>query len=298
MSTIEKAMGKLAKQAQANQAPIDVPAAEQAAVPGTEAATTPSKRVDKPVLQIDSAVLKRLGMLSDIRSRETRMLSDEYRGIKRKLLKNAFEPGLIPQNKSNLIMVTSANPGEGKTFTSINLALSLALEKDKTVLLIDSDVLKPTVSKTLGIGQHMGLMEYLLGQTNDVADVIYHTNIPNLRIMPAGMPHHLSNELLASEKMRSLTQELNSRYSDRVVLFDSPPILGVNETVVLSNFIGQAVVVVEQDSTKMAAIKSAVSQFSEELAIGYVLNKAVHGKTGTYGYGYGYGYGYEEERSA
>ncbi|BEU01781.1 hypothetical protein OAG1_05810 [Agarivorans sp. OAG1] len=297
MSTIEKAMGKLAKQAQAKQEGSEQPEAAESNQAAASSVPSTEKR-EKPVLQIDSAVLKRLGMLSDIRSRETRMLSDEYRSIKRKLIKNAFEPGLIPKNKSNLIMVTSANPGEGKTFTSINLALSLALEKDKTVLLIDSDVLKPTVSKTLGIGQHMGLMEYLLGETDDIADVIYHTNIPNLRIMPAGMPHHLSNELLASDKMRSLTEELNSRYSDRVVLFDSPPVLGVNETVVLSNFIGQAVVVVEQDGTKLAAIRSAVSQFSDELAIGYVLNKAVHGKTGTYGYGYGYGYGYEEERSA
>lgn len=297
MSTIEKAMGKLAQQAQAKEKPAES-AVEKQQTGEVNSPSASASVKDKPVLQIDSAVLKRLGMLSDIRSRETRVLSDEYRSIKRKLLKNAFEPGLIPQNKSNLIMVTSANPGEGKTFTSINLALSLALEKDKTVLLIDSDVLKPTVSKTLGIGQHMGLMEYLLGQTDDVADVIYHTNIPNLRIMPAGMPHHLSNELLASEKMRALTEELNSRYSDRVVLFDSPPVLGVNETVVLSNFVGQAVVVVEQDKTKLAAVKTAVLQFSEELAIGYVMNKAVHGKTGTYGYGYGYGYGYEEERSA
>ncbi|WP_432460881.1 XrtA-associated tyrosine autokinase [Agarivorans sp. QJM3NY_25] len=298
MSTIEKAMGKLAKQAQQNQQ------SNNAAAPDSVMDVNPPNQEpnarprEKAVLQIDSSVLRNLGMLSDVRSRETRMLSDEYRGVKRKLLKNAFDPSLIPRNKSNLIMVTSANPGEGKTFTSINLALSLALEKDKTVLLIDSDVLKPTVSKTLGIGQHMGLMEYLLGETDDIADVIYHTNIPNLRIMPAGMPHHLSNELLASDKMRALTEELNSRYADRVVLFDSPPILGVNETVVLSNFIGQAVVVVEQDKTKLAAIKAAVSQFSEELAIGYVLNKAVHGKTGTYGYGYGYGYGYEEEQSA
>ncbi len=298
MSTIEKAMGKLAQQAQAKEKPPVPTEKQQQQAEEANSPASGSLVKDKPILQIDSAVLKRLGMLSDIRSRETRVLSDEYRGIKRKLLKNAFEPDLIPQNKSNLIMVTSANPGEGKTFTSINLALSLALEKDKTVLLIDSDVLKPTVSKTLGIGQHMGLMEYLLGQTDDIADVIYHTNIPNLRIMPAGMPHHLSNELLASDKMRALTEELNSRYSDRVVLFDSPPVLGVNETVVLSNFVGQAVVVVEQDKTKLAAIKSAVLQFSEELAIGYVLNKAVHGKTGTYGYGYGYGYGYEEERSA
>ena len=178
MSTIEKAMGKLAKQAQAKQEGSEQPEAAESNQAAASSEPSTEKR-EKPVLQIDSAVLKRLGMLSDIRSRETRMLSDEYRSIKRKLIKNAFEPGLIPKNKSNLIMVTSANPGEGKTFTSINLALSLALEKDKTVLLIDSDVLKPTVSKTLGIGQHMGLMEYLLGETIDIADFIYHTNIPN-----------------------------------------------------------------------------------------------------------------------
>ena len=222
---------------------------------------------------------------------KNRLNQEEYRGIKRKLLGNAFGPQAKTLNNSNLIMVTSAKPNEGKTFIAINLALSIALEQDKTVLLVDADVLRPSINRELAFEMTDGLTDYLLSEVNSLSDIIYSTNINNLKIIPAGKPHSLTNELLASDKMESLTKELANRYPDRVVIFDCPPILGVNETVITASFMGQALVVVEESKTKIEDINKATRQLSEELAVGLVINKSLKSAQDTYGY-YGYGYGY------
>ena len=124
---------------------------------------------------------------------------------------------------------------------------------------------------------------------HSLSDVIYNTNITNLKLIPAGKPHHLTNELLASTKMAALAEELAQRYPDRIVIFDCPPILGVTETPVLSSLVGQAVVVVEESKTKLDDVKRAVSQLDEDIAVGFVMNKTVMSKKDEYGY-YGYGY--------
>ena len=217
-------------------------------------------------------------------------IQEEFRHIKRKLLNNAFGPASKTLKNSNLIMVTSANPNEGKTYISINLALSIALEQDKTVLLVDADVLRPSLHRELEFESKEGLLEYLLDEVHTLSDVIYNTNVDNLKLIPGGKPHHLTNELLASTKMAVLAQELAERYPDRIVIFDCPPILGVTETPVLSSFVGQAVVVVEESKTKLDDIKRAVSQLDEDIAVGFVMNKTVRSKKDGYGY-YGYGYG-------
>ena len=222
---------------------------------------------------------------------KNRLNQEEYRGIKRKLLGNAFGPQAKTLDNSNLIMVTSAKPNEGKTFIAINLALSIALEQDKTVLLVDADVLRPSINRELAFEMKEGLTDYLSSEVNSLSDIIYSTNINNLKIIPAGKAHSLTNELLASDKMKTLTKELAERYADRVVIFDCPPILGVNETVVISNFMGQAIVVVEESETKIEDVKKATSQLNEELALGLVINKSLKSTQDSYGY-YGYGYGY------
>ncbi|WP_416306667.1 XrtA-associated tyrosine autokinase [Neptunicella sp. SCSIO 80796] len=216
-------------------------------------------------------------------------IGEEFRAIKRKVLSNAFGPLSKTLNNSNIIMVSSANPNEGKTFTAVNLALSIALEQDKTVLLVDADVLRPNVMKTLGVTYDNGLMEYLLGEVDDISDVIYHTNVEKLRIIPAGKSHHLSTEMLASEKMLDIVNEFATRYSDRVVIFDSPPLLGINETAIMTNLAGQAVVVIEEGKTKLADISTAVEQLNPDMAKGFVVNKSQKGNQAQ-GYGYGYGY--------
>ena len=150
----------------------------------------PDNNSPKSSFEID---LKRLSDNGHISlSGERRQINEEYREIKRKLLANAFGPLAKTLHNPNIIMVTSSRPSEGKTFTATNLALSIAAEQDKTVLLVDADVLKPNVLNTLGLEKRKGLMEYLTGDVNDISEVLYSTNIDKLKIIPAGKSHHLS----------------------------------------------------------------------------------------------------------
>lgn len=289
MSTIEKA---LAKQKQAEQA-IDsikdiapTPAINSEAKPAIERVTAKKHKPIDFVLNGESLIAR--GYMFDAGSRKE--TQEEFRHIKRKLLNNAFGQASKTLKNSNLIMVSSSRPNEGKTFISINLALSIALEQDKTVLLVDADVLRPSLGRELEYGHQKGLLEYLLSEVESLSDIIYSTNIDKLKIIPAGEPHHLTNELLASDRMAKLANELAERYPDRIVIFDCPPILGITETPVLANLMGQAVIVVEESKTKIADVQNAASQLNENMAIGFVLNKTIKSTKDTYGY-YGYGYG-------
>ena len=246
----------------------------------------PNKTASSNDIILNETSLVERGYMFDGVSR--RVTQEEFRGIKRKLLNNAFGGGAKTLDHSNLIMVTSSNPNEGKTFISINLALSIALEQDKTVLLIDADVLRPSLNRELEFDVRDGLLEYLLSEVNSLGDIIYNTNINNLKIVPAGRPHNLTNELLASDKMVALAKELAERYPDRIVIFDCPPILGITETPVLASLMGQALIVVEESKTKIDDVKRATRQLNEDLAIGFVMNKTLKSTKDAYGY-YGYG---------
>ncbi|QUJ69301.1 XrtA-associated tyrosine autokinase (plasmid) [Photobacterium sp. GJ3] len=241
------------------------------------------------VIEIDIHRLQEMGMVSHTNEKANVTITNEYRAIKQKLFHNAFSAGAQFHQRANLVMVTSASPQEGKTFTAVNLALSMSSEKDKTVLLVDADVLKPGVSDLLGIETRPGLIDFLQGQVSTLSEIIYPTSIPNLRIIPAGQPHHLSNELLASNKMERLMNELAHRYPDRMVIFDCPPVLGVVETMTLSKLLGQALFVVEQDKSRLDDIEAAVSQLNKDMAIGFVMNKAVRNVLGQYRHGHDYG---------
>ncbi|WP_020408739.1 XrtA-associated tyrosine autokinase [Hahella ganghwensis] len=235
---------------------------------------------------IDIELLTKKGFITQ--QNENRQLKEQFRAVKRKLLNNAFGAISKTLHHPNLIIVSSCNPNEGKTFSSINLALSIALEQDKTVLLVDADVLRPNVVRELGVPPVSGLTEFLSGQITDVSEIIHNTNIENFKFIPAGTPHDLSTELLASEKMAKLTEELASRYSDRVVIFDAPPLLGVNETHIMANLVGQAVIVVEENKTRLNDVQVAVEQLEKKLAIGFLVNKSRGEAKDQYGYGYGY----------
>lgn len=292
MSTIEKALAKQQKQAEAQQS-------ENTVIGKTDVNTEPSlpKKEYEPEISpensetdifINGEDLLSRGYMFDAGTRK--VTQEEFRQIKRKLLNNAFGAASSTLKNSNLIMVTSSNPNEGKTFIAINLALSIALEQDKTVLLVDADVLRPSINRELNFDSKKGLLEYLLGEIDVLGDIMYSTNIPNLKIIPSGEPHHLTNELLASNRMEELAQELAERYPDRVVIFDCPPILGVTETPVLSNLMGQAVIVVEESKTRLEHVKKAASTLNEDIATGIVMNKTLKTTKDLYGY-YGYGYG-------
>ena len=190
-------------------------------------------------------------------------------------------------------MVTSSLSGEGKTFTSINLAMSMAMEMEKSVLLIDADVAKPEVSTRLGVQAKAGFTEVLSGQMR-LKDVLIKTDVPNLILLPAGHRHVKATELLASAAMRDLAEELATRYSDRIIIFDSPPLLMTTEARVLAALMGQIVVVVEESRTPQPVVKEALGMLDSCEVVGLVLNKSKRPGGADYygGYGYGYGYGY------
>ncbi|GLR70944.1 XrtA-associated tyrosine autokinase [Agaribacter marinus] len=240
-------------------------------------------------LEIDLERLESLGFVTT--SDPRRRINEEYREIKRKLIQNAFGPLSKTLSNSNIIMVTSARPSEGKTFTAVNLALSIAAEQDKTVLLVDADVLKPNVLKTLDLRAKKGLMDYLLSDSEPLSQYIYRTNVDKLRIIPAGSSHHLSTELLASAIMHETVNEFSTRYPDRIVIIDTPPIIGINESAILASFAGQAVVVVEEGKSKLPDIESSVERLNPDMAVGFVVNKSIN-MTEAGGY-YGYYYGHE-----
>lgn len=240
---------------------------------------------------IDFDRLEQAGMLSP--NQANSKLAEEYRAIKRPLLKNAFGQGVVPIAQGNLIMVTSALPGEGKSFTAINLAMSMASEMDRTVLLVEADVAKPAACRYLGIPEpKKGLVDYLAEPGLELSSLLLKTNVPKLTLLPAGHQRRNSTELLASSNMRDLMDQLSRRYHDRVVLFDSPPLLLANEAVVLAGLMGQIVLVVEAGKTQQSVVKDAIALLDENKLVGVVLNKQITGPGAGYGNYGGYGYGY------
>jgi exopolysaccharide/PEP-CTERM locus tyrosine autokinase len=216
---------------------------------------------------------------------------EEYRNIKRPLVNNAFGNGSEGITRANLILITSSLPGEGKTFTAINLALSIANERDKKVLLIDADVARPSISKVLGINKSPGLIEYLEGGDINFSDIISRTSIPGLSVITAGKLHDYSTELLSSNKMALFVEELSNRYPDRIVIFDSPPLLAATQGEVLARLVGQVVLVIEAEKTMQNVVMESVGKLAACDVVLAVFNKSKKNMDINY-YGYGYGYGH------
>ena len=212
-------------------------------------------------------------------------LLHEFRVIKRPLIRNALGKGAAPVANGNMIMITSSLPGEGKTFVALNLAMSIAMEVDSTVLLVDADVIAPSVPRVLGIRPGKGLMDVLTEPDLGFGDVMLKTNVKGLALVPAGTPHRRASELLASEAMGELLNEVSSRYPDRIVIFDSPPLLATTESRVLASHMGQVVVVVEADRTTHGTLEAALATVESCPVVLTMLNKASASDIGAY-YGY------------
>ncbi len=292
MSTIERAIEKLNKQPATAEQPVapveevvasdvrpptdptmaDVAVVE--ATPESKAATkiSDAEEDSSSRIQLDLERLAKSGIVTP--DAERSQTAEEFRHIKRPLLMNAFGQGALSSPNPNLIMVTSASPGEGKTFTAVNLALSIALERDRTVLLVDADVARPSVARVLDFPGSAGLVDYLADHDRPLAKYILQTSIAKLRLLPAGRRHAHSTELLASQSMLELAQELAMRYSDRVVIFDSPPLLATSEAAVLASLMGQIVMVVEAEKTNQERLKEALAVLDPEQFVGLVLNKS------------------------
>jgi len=203
-----------------------------------------------------------------------REIQDDYRRIKRPLVSNACGRNKAMVERGNLILVTSSVPGEGKSYTSVNLALSISMEMDHTVLLVDCDVAKQGVSRMLGLENVCGLVDVLESDELSIGDVLMQTDIPNFRVVSAGKQNEYYAELLASQRMSELVNEIAGRYSDRIIIFDGPPLLSTPQTQILAGLVGQVVFVIEAGKTPQSQVEDALQMLPKEQAIGLVLNKA------------------------
>jgi len=234
-------------------------------------------------LEIDFARLRSRGFVTP--DAGSSQIAEEFRVIKRPIIRNAIGQGGARVKNGNLVMVTSALPSEGKTFTSLNLALSIATEIDSTVLLVDGDVAHPSIPDILGAPHGPGLLDLLTRDDLDFSDALVKTNVDKLTLLPAGSRHRRSTELLASEQMAGLLREIATRYSDRIIIFDSPPLLATTEARVLATNMGQVVMVVAADATSQHAVNQALATIEACEIVLMVLNKASRTDVGTY-YGY------------
>ncbi len=308
MSLIEKAAAKLKK----SESLVERAAreAEKASLVEARRAATPSKPDDVSVpekaqatanaegkprstsaqVEINFDIMHQKNILTD-KDLDNTVTAEEFRIVKRSLLLNAFSKGESAIKNGNIVMVTSTQPDEGKTFCAVSLAMSMASERDLTVLLVDADVSKPDVLRTLGVKGSKGLIDVIENKDMDLSECLLKTNIPNLTILPAGKKHKLTTELLASGRMGEIINEIARRYHDRIVIIDSPPVLASSAASVLALNVGQVLFVVEAERTREGELTDALKMIENNPNINFILNKtrfsAGKKKFGSY-YGYGY----------
>ena len=248
----------IAKQAPEQLAPQPVLPGEETARPG--------------VLEIDLARLASLGILTPDAPQSR--LANEMRVIKRPLINNCYPKGGNGVKNASRIMITSALPGEGKSYLSTNLAMTIATERDSTVLLVEADPTRPALAQLFGLSAGRGLMDLLVDPKLNVEDVLVKTSIGRLAFIPAGTPQEHATALLASDAMEKLVDNLASRYSNRILIFDSPPLLAAPEARVLARHMGQIVLVVEAGKTSHSAAQQALAAIESCPTVMTVLNKA------------------------
>lgn len=243
---------------------------------------------------LDDEHLIRGGLLAPLE--QAIPVAEEFRRIKRPLIDNVVKHGRDHADHMNLILVASALPGAGKTFCSVNLAVSISLERDLNVLLVDADVAKPNITTASELADRPGLIDILEDYTMSIDEVLIRTDLNDIQILPAGRKHSQSTELLASERMAEVMHELATRYADRVIVIDSPPLIVTSEAQAVASQVGQIVLVVESGCTTEQEIQEALEQLNRNKAISVILNKSLYSQAGGY-YGGAYGnYGFGEEK--
>jgi protein-tyrosine kinase len=245
-------------------------------------------------VEIDLARLSASGYIAPTAPRSR--LAEEFRVIKRPLINNILGKSAAPVRNANRIMVTSAEPGEGKTFVSLNLAMSLAMELDTEVLLVDADAQRPALLERLGLAQSTGLLDLLADPDLPLESVVFRTNVERLSILPAGRPQQRSTELLASDAMSHLVEKLATSDSRRIVLFDTPPLLAASESRVLAAHMGQVVMVIAADETPQGTVAEALSTIENCPVVFTLLNRVSRSERGRYYGSYGAYGAYEGAR--
>jgi len=281
MSLVEQAIARLRNQASAAKSARPDAASKSIAPPIIDHLSDPAKSAKR--MTLDANALRARGYLPE--QDQDRQFAEQYRRIKRPLIDKAFS-GTATVGDPRVIMITSALPGDGKTFTSLNLAMSMAIERDITVLMVDCDVAKRHVSDIVGIKDEAGLLDALVDESVDIESLVEPTNLRGLSILPAGKRVEATAELLSSNRMRQIIASLCSREPRRIVLLDSPPLLITNEARALAKIAGQIVLVVRAGHTPRQAVQDAIGLFDAQQAGGLILNQVpVSKKDGYYGYG-------------
>ena len=269
------------------------PQAAAAAMPEAEAAPQPRRQrraapqpestAHSRQVNIDRGALRQHGIALPSAGRSR--IAEEFRIVKRQIVAKFLDEvdGDPEAARNRVIMVTSAKPGEGKTFAAINLALSIASEQDLKVLLIDLDTRSHAMQDMMGIPAGRGLTDLLSNPDVDFADVVLRTNMPNLAIMPAGHPDNRGPELLSSKRTREMFEEMTQRYSDRFIIFDAPSCLASSDPATLASIVGQVVFVVEADQTQQEEVESALSLVRSCPNISLLLNKVRNSATDQFG---------------
>lgn len=230
------------------------------------------KRQRSSQVKIDAAGLAARNILTPNGKRSR--LVEEFRLIKRKLVSRRWSPG---DRTGNTIIVTSALPQEGKTTVAVNLAMSIAAEEDLRVLLIDADFIRPNALRQLGVSAEKGLIDVIEDPRLDIGDVMLATNIKGLSLIPSGRLHDRCTELLASARMSELINEMATRYEDRILIFDSPPVLATTESVTLASHMSRIVFVIQAERTRRELVTSALELLGDSQPMGIVLNRAKPG---------------------
>lgn len=239
--------------------------------PATTADGTPAR--PRRIVQLNRAALVQAGFLPP--DHKQRQIADQFRHVKRPLLAAALGRGVEPLPNGRMIMLASSFPGEGKTFVSVNLAMSMSLERDISVVLVDADVAKPHISRLFGVDREPGLLEALQDDRIDVESLILPTDIPKFSLLPAGKPIDTATELLASRRMQTVVARLAaSQDRSRVVIFDSPPLLLTSESRVLAQPMGQIVLIVQAGKTPQHAVLDAIACLGEGKPIALLLNQS------------------------
>jgi protein-tyrosine kinase len=296
MSLVERALKKLQESKQSlppavGAVPAEVSAPtidlelQKAAARGV-VQISPVRTEEKPskIVQIDRNKLRGMDLLPPVAME--RQIASQYQQVKRPLIVSALGRGGPAIPSGNIIMLASALPGEGKTFTSVNLALSMALEKDLEVLLVDADVAKPHVSRIFGIEGERGLLDLLVDTNLHPDSLILRTDVERLSILPAGKRIETATELLASPRMEEVVRKLSADSKQRIVLFDSPPLLLSTESRALVSNMGQIVLVVRAEETARKAIEDAIEAIGEGKSVSLILNQThAPPSSGYYGYG-------------
>jgi protein-tyrosine kinase len=220
---------------------------------------------------IDMTSLFRAGMIdwNRVRSR----VSEEFRLVQRQIVRTAFTAAGAEPGFSNLLMITSSIPGEGKSFTALNLAACIARQRDHYVLLIDIDSKRDSFCMALGLGEAPGLLDLAANPDMDPSQVIAKTAIENLSVLPIGIERDLGPELFASKQMTKLIQALGRRYADRLIILDAPPTLSTSDPAALAPIVGQVLFVVEAERTQREEVEASLDLLQACPTITLLLNK-------------------------